>query len=158
MKICTQCEKQKGLGNFYRHPRGALGVTSKCKQCVKANVATYRAANIEKIREYDRERGQFPERKERVKKNQGRWPVPIQIQRAKFPEKYAARTLVGNMIRDGKIIRPDRCESCREPNLPHAHHDDYGKPLDITWLCPRCHGARHRELNALQRAEKRSQS
>jgi hypothetical protein len=26
------------------------------------------------------------------------------------------------------------------------------KPLEVTWLCKPCHGARHREINAMKRA------
>jgi hypothetical protein len=31
-----------------------------------------------------------------------------------------------------------------------AHHEDYDKPLDITWLCKRHHRLRHAQLNKLR--------
>jgi len=27
-----------------------------------------------------------------------------------------------------------------------AHHDDYGQPLSVMWLCPRHHAERHKEI------------
>jgi hypothetical protein len=34
---------------------------------------------------------------------------------------------------------------CGEPKV-HAHHEDYSRPLDVTWLCQKCHVQRHVEL------------
>lgn len=42
-----------------------------------------------------------------------------------------------------RIIRED-CNNCW--NTPaEAHHEDYGKPLDVIWLCKICHEKEHRE-------------
>lgn len=73
--------------------------------------------------------------------------------RDRHPEKYKARTEVGNTIRDGRLFRPKKCERCARDYKLHAHHEDYSKPLDVIWLCTPCHGARHREMNAVKRAE-----
>lgn len=56
-------------------------------------------------------------------------------------DKSAARLKTSAAIQNGKLVRPDRCESCkRKRKHIEAHHDDYAKPLDVRWLCRKCHG------------------
>lgn len=47
----------------------------------------------------------------------------------------------------GHLVKPDSCEGCHrvitEPSDLHAHHEDYEYPLDIQWLCVRCHTQLH---------------
>jgi hypothetical protein len=56
-------------------------------------------------------------------------------------EKRKAHVAVGNAIRDGKLVKGP-CEVCGEQEV-HGHHDDYGKPLEVRWLCLVHHGAAH---------------
>lgn len=46
----------------------------------------------------------------------------------------------------GKLKR-EPCVKCGSSERVHAHHDDYSKPLNVLWLCPAHHQARHRELS-----------
>lgn len=53
-------------------------------------------------------------------------------------------------IQRGVLIRPVRCEKCNGTqeysdgrNGIQAHHCDYDKPLDIMWLCQKCHHEWH---------------
>lgn len=73
--------------------------------------------------------------------------------------KNLAYRTVRNAIKSGLLIRPDYCESCGlNPGLGrdgraliHAHHHrGYGAPLDVQWLCARC----HRQETPLPIAEK----
>jgi len=55
-----------------------------------------------------------------------------------------AHSRVESAIMRGKLIRPRYCESCKRDcsnnrRSPHAHHDDYSKPLEVRWLCEQCH-------------------
>lgn len=49
---------------------------------------------------------------------------------------YAA---VQEAMRNGTLIRPEYCEMCNVRCKPHAHHENYEKPLEVKWLCAECH-------------------
>lgn len=51
--------------------------------------------------------------------------------------KGIARSYAKTYKNRGKI--PQRpCEKCGDPNS-QMHHHDYGRPLDVQWLCRTCH-------------------
>lgn len=62
------------------------------------------------------------------------------------PKKYKARIAISHATRDGKVVRPNNCESCFAECKPEAHHSDYSKPLDVDWLCKKCHTELHKEV------------
>lgn len=55
------------------------------------------------------------------------------------PLKAEAYRIVAAALRTGKLKR----RKCECGVLGQAHHEDYSKPLEVTWLCHRCHNARH---------------
>lgn len=65
-------------------------------------------------------------------------------QRIRNPHKIAARQMVRCAIVCGVLVKK-ACERC-ENSKAEAHHDDYTKPLEVKWLCHRCHRIRHQEL------------
>jgi hypothetical protein len=62
-------------------------------------------------------------------------------QRAKWPEKEVARKRVARAIASGKLT-PQPCRGCGDLGV-EAHHTDYSRPLDVVWLCRRCHDREH---------------
>ena len=52
-----------------------------------------------------------------------------------------ARAYVNTYLRRG-LIAPQPCKVCGEEKS-EKHHEDYDKPLEITWLCRTCHLAHH---------------
>lgn len=133
-KRCFKCGEVKPLSDFYKHSKMADGHLNKCKACAKADVWHHRRDNIEKVRSYDRERSRDPERIARIQRNTAEY-------RAKYPERYAANTAVGNALRSGKLKKTP-CICCGEEKV-EAHHPDYSAPLDVVWLC----AAHHKELH-----------
>lgn len=51
---------------------------------------------------------------------------------------YAA---VARALKRGTLRRLD-CVLCGKPGA-HAHHRDYGQPLEVDWLCASCHRREH---------------
>lgn len=62
-----------------------------------------------------------------------------------YPERSAARAAVYREVRAGRLTRPTACQRCRQSGgAIHAHHRNYAEPLNVTWLCRRCHTEEHR--------------
>ncbi len=62
-----------------------------------------------------------------------------------YPEIRAARLAAQHAIRTGQLLRKP-CEVCGATPA-QAHHEDYFKPLEVHWLCPKDHAAKHRASN-----------
>lgn len=56
-------------------------------------------------------------------------------------KKKGARILA-NIAQDYGFIKPGPCVVCGVQGQ-HKHHEDYDKPLDIVWMCKRCHVEHH---------------
>ena len=62
-KVCFKCEEEKDLDEFYPHPKMKDGHVNKCKECNKTDNTKHRDKNLDKIRQYDRDRSTLPHRK-----------------------------------------------------------------------------------------------
>ena len=63
--------------------------------------------------------------------------------RARSTERRAAWNAVYKAVRSGRLSRKP-CIRCGNAENIHAHHDNYNRPLDIIWLCRKCHDQHHR--------------
>ena len=133
-KKCFQCLSEKDLAEFYLTPQNKDGHAGSCKECVKKTVRTYYLKNRQHCIAYEKERYKNTARKEDNIKRNDRY-------RKKYPEKYKALTAVYRAKKNGKLQQKN-CEICGEEKTD-AHHEDYHKPLEVTWLCKRHHLKRH---------------
>jgi hypothetical protein len=62
-------------------------------------------------------------------------------QREKHLHKVKARSTLNNAVAIGHIERKP-CGVCGDVSV-EAHHHDYNKPLDVTWLCRAHHEEMH---------------
>lgn len=138
-KICFKCKETKAISEFYKHPKMSDGHLNKCKECNKADVLKHRLENIEKIRQYDRDRAKHPERMRAKAEINKIW-----LSQDKRRKK--AHSAVYSAVKSGKLIRQPCCRCGEQKTV--AHHEDYDKPLDVVWLCQPCHKQRHKEIDA----------
>lgn len=130
MKKCKQCNKLKQPSEFYRHPNTADGLFSVCGRCHRARTqANYR-------------------RKAKVKREAAKQAYRRRVREGYYktyqrdPEKVAAKVMVANAKASGRLV-PRSCRVCRSKKV-EAHHPDYGKPLEVVWLCRKHHKELHR--------------
>lgn len=69
-----------------------------------------------------------------------------------------AQNLLETALESGVVVRKDKCEECGKSgkfkdgrNSVQAHHDDYNKPLDVRWLCQKCHHKWHKHNTAVRK-------
>jgi hypothetical protein len=136
-KECFKCKAVRPLEEFYKHPKMPDGHVNKCKECNKNDVTANRNKNIEKYRQYDRERGKIPERIKACTEINRLW-------RADDKRRQSSHNAVAKAIKKGDLVRSP-CIRCGEEKSV-AHHEDYDKPLEVMWLCQPCHKQRHKEL------------
>ena len=145
IKQCIDCKIEKTISEFYKHPNMKDGTANVCKLCHKTRMILRNKTPA--AQEYDRQRAKTPKRKEHAKRVHTRWlkenPEKVNIDRKRNPEKYKARTAVGNAVRDGRLIK-GTCVVCGSSKVT-AHHSDYNEPLDVTWLCYQHHSDLHQK-------------
>lgn len=132
MKRCSKCGAEKPREAFPRETRQRDGRSAECRKCKSEREARNRA---------------------RISAQQKRWeqenPDKQDSRRARYTTKHAARVKarsdLNHAVERGEVTRPATCERCGGGEEIHAHHRDYSKPLEVEWLCRRCHFDRHNE-------------
>lgn len=152
MKICSKCNVDKPLSEFYHCPSHNGTATAACKECTRSAVSANRAKRIDKYRAYDAKRYKNDPRvaarhrkyektkagKASMWKSRKKWLSKNQIKRG-------AHVIVGNAVRDGRLGKPTECSLCGVQDVRiEGHHEDYSKPLEVIWCCRKCHVGIHR--------------
>lgn len=133
-KTCIRCSEEKAPDEFYGHPQMADGLLGACKACCKRDERKRRRLNPD-VQKYDTERSSDPKRVELRRRTS-------KIYRENNPSARAAHGAVERAIRSGSILK-ENCLFCAADKNIHGHHRDYSRPLDVVWLCAKCHRRLH---------------
>jgi len=138
-----------------------------CSECTKKRVARHRDSNLDRIKEYDRNR---PNADSRLADNKLRHRIynkmsHVKVRKAKWRRdnkekvreinlRYTENNMdirkahgaVGYALKKGILKKPRFCSRCGKEGIIHGHHWSYLEEhrLDVEWLCPVCHGEAHR--------------
>lgn len=121
---CLKCRKRLAVQVFrQRHP-------DRWKEIQRASQDRNRESLRQKARDYYHDNPEVRRRREERRKSE--------------PEKGRARWNTWKAVRDG-VIKKGPCEVGSDClGRIEAHHEDYGKPLEVRWLCKRHHMMLHR--------------
>lgn len=167
-KICTKCKVEKIYDEFGKVKKAFDGLNQQCKKCCNERARTcirspeaiansrqtslewqkknrkmlnerckvYYLNNIDERREYLKGK-----QKEYLKTEHGKEKHKEQSRefRKNNPLKISAQQKCRRAIKQGVIIRPDKCSNCEVFCKPDAHHEDYNRPLEVIWICKKCH-------------------
>lgn len=146
MKTCFKCNETKPYSEFYKHSQMGDGYLGKCKSCTKTDVTGNRNNNLSYYREYDSIRSKTDKRKECLKRTVKK-ETASRLSRAwsqRNIHKKRSQSKVQTAISNGMIQKPSRCVICLEEGQIQGHHPDYSKPLEVMWLCVKCHAKIHK--------------
>ena len=145
MKECFKCKQVLDLLEFYKHPMMGDGHINKCKKCTRKDSEDRRKIKEKNnnwfLSERKRHREKSQKYREEGRNNSKSYSKKWDLEN---PEKKKAHMAVKNALRSGRMHRHPCC-ICG--NKAHAHHEDYSKPLEVIWLCPKHHGERHVQIN-----------
>ena len=145
---CLDCNKLKPLSDFWRKGRERSGRIKRFTRC--AVCASVRQGMRWQYDENYRKKKAVLNRSPR--KRRTGMDYYRKLQREKHPS-IRARAIVSEAIQGGRLKRPDRCSKCKQSPKPGAdgrtliqghRHRGYSRPLELEWLCAKCHATAHR--------------
>lgn len=156
-RTCMARKQFKLYIEFYKDATMKSGYRARCKACVRIETARHRELNPERVRiigrrSRDKVRDQWAtQRKRYIETHQDK----VRTSRRNYYlhgrnlAKDRARQQLRDAIRAGTITRGP-CEKCGT-TPSQAHHPDFSKPFEVTWLCRPCHHAHHATERNLSR-------
>lgn len=156
------CKIKKYAHEFYKSSVNRSGLRYDCKECFKKadskryKTSSYRRTRSKKQRELRANPNYRTRILERDKRN-------ASVARQRHPEQTRARLLMNQALKSGQLVRPEICSDCGVKPKPkfngatriQGHHHDYAMPLDVTWLCEKCHREAHRTLLTTEKGEEK---
>jgi hypothetical protein len=156
-KVCTNCNIQKDLEEFHKREKGKFGRHAECKICLRDRQKKVK-------REWDEVQKENRRDKERTRRRIIKHVIDYArkvgqdsinpSQKSDYAKhcsefiKRKCRLFLNTAVQHGWVVKPTTCSECNKKSIIHGHHEDYSKPLEVQWLCPKCHAKRgHNKRN-----------
>ncbi len=159
---CKKCKseirKQKRKENPEKYREACRISTLKNYETIRASQKKHRIKNRDKILKRRRElreprkdelNAKENERRKKdpnyLEKNRERYKKYYAKNKEKMLPKHNAHKLVMYAIRLGLMRKGTECILCGSSKQIEGHHEDYSKPLEVQWLCRKCHAILHKK-------------
>ncbi len=140
---CRNCQRERSRRHYHNNKQDYKDRAKKWDadnpDRVRANRLKWEEENRERV---ERRQKEYRSRPESIKMTNERSRKYRRTVEGRFKE--SVRSKVNSAIRNGTIQKPDSCEECGKKGYVEGHHEDYNKPLDVDWLCKKCHWDKHR--------------
>jgi hypothetical protein len=107
----------KPFSEFYTNKGMADGHNAWCIECRKIYMVAYRKSAAGKL--------------SNIK--------TAHMQARKNPQRAKAEWALNHAVRSGRVAKANKCCFCGSAHKIEGHHYDYSLPLDVIWLCHKCH-------------------
>ena len=142
-KKCFKCGEVKCVSLFYKHSGMSDGHLGKCKECTKSDTKKNRIDNIDYYTAYEKQRNKKPHRVEARKEYLALNPEKAREARRRWDRenrhKKLAHLRVKRALAKGVIEKSLFCVLCGNTGNTEGHHSDYTEPLNVLWVCKKCH-------------------
>lgn len=132
-KKCRECGRELPLSEFNKNSCNKDGIQDRCRECFSKYNAKRYASNKDKFKaDILRYKRDNPEKVLETRLKTCR----------RNPTRKNAYRAVEAALKCGALVKPDVCSGCGRPaseSRVEAHHHDYSKPLDVVWVCSKCH-------------------
>lgn len=149
-KVCKECEIKDSKKYYSKHKKEIQQYREEHRTERNEKSKLYRNSHKEEISK--KAKIYYKSHKEKILKRSKKYNqtekgrIVQKKQTKKYrknnPLKYKAHRVLNSAIKIGEIIRQP-CEICGNPKS-EGHHEDYSKPLEVIWLCRKCHRKLHK--------------
>jgi len=137
MKTCTVCKQEKTLGSFGVRLASKDSYCASCLECQRKRDKIRWHKDKPKRLEFQRRYLSTKPGKEAKKRAVDNWNEHNKVKRA-------ANQIVNSAIKLNRLTKSYSCSECEKGGRIHGHHDDYAHPLQVRWLCSKCHRTWHK--------------
>ena len=114
-KTCSKCGRELPLSEFHKYERRNETHYSQCRDCK----AEYKRKNRDKLLASQYKRRSNPTHED--------------------SQKRKAWNALYYAVRKGRVTKAKSCQLCGSTENIQGHHNDYNKPLQVMWVCQKCH-------------------
>jgi hypothetical protein len=153
MKTCIRCGIQQSVSEFWRDSSKPDGLRPYCKSCEREHKQdkNYYKRYYDEHRDsiYAKNAAWHKKNKHYANETTRLWhKIHGKENYRKNKLKIRARIKLCNAVKQGAVLKPSVCSQCGHSGYIEAHHTDYERPLDVIWLCKKCHNKTRRVVSS----------